>query len=78
MNILHNTKENLMKKLMILVALFAFTFCSLMALGLSSCGDSFFDVQMDQNIETKDAYKKSLNYYKTYSDWGLFDNIVEE
>ena len=32
-------------------------FCSLMALGLSSCGDSFFDVQMDQNIETKDAYK---------------------
>ena len=31
MNILHNTKENLMKKLMILVALFAFTFCSLMA-----------------------------------------------
>ncbi len=27
---------------------------------------------------TKDAYKKSLNYYKTYSDWGLFDNIVEE
>ena len=32
-------------------------FCSLMALGLSSCGDSFFDVQMDQNIETNDAYK---------------------
>lgn len=32
-------------------------FCSLMALGLSSCGDSFFDVKMDQNIETKDAYK---------------------
>lgn len=31
MNILHNTKENLMKKLMILVAMFAFTFCSLMA-----------------------------------------------
>lgn len=27
---------------------------------------------------TKDAYKNSLNYYKTYSDWGLFDNIVEE
>ena len=27
---------------------------------------------------TKDAYKNSLNYYKTYSDWVLFENIVEE
>ena len=27
---------------------------------------------------TMDAYKNSLNYYKTFSDWGRFKNIVEE
>lgn len=33
-----------------------FAICAVMTLGLVSCGDSYFDVDMDQNIDTENAY----------------------
>lgn len=27
---------------------------------------------------TRDAYDKSMTFYKTFSDWGGFQNIIEE